>query len=142
MSVGHGHAVSKFNPLVQILGEVAAEEATLWNALKFILMLWLLWSIWTDMRSYLNVVCLLVSSTSTSTNHPQSGTDGAVQQVYILLTSILLIGYTTQNASTVLRQDEHGRVFIPSRGYEGLQGATGILLAAKGIRLLQLLWYA
>src|SRR5258708_3799524 len=47
-----------FDLLAQVLGEVAAEEATMWNALKFILMLWPPWSIWTDMRSYLNVVCL------------------------------------------------------------------------------------
>ena len=48
MSVGHAHAVSSFNSLVQTLGEVAAEEATLWNALKFVLMLWPLWGTWTD----------------------------------------------------------------------------------------------
>ena len=68
MSVIHKNSVliTEFNPIVQILGEVAAEEATLWNALKFILMLWPLWSIWTDMRSYLNVVRQLTPFISTS----------------------------------------------------------------------------
>jgi len=69
MLVGHKHAVSSFNPLVQILGEVAAEEATPW---KSILMLCPLWSIWTDMRSYLNVVCLLAPSALAYTNYPLS----------------------------------------------------------------------
>lgn len=68
MSVMHENSVliTEFNPLVQVLGEVAAEEATLWNALKFILMLWPLWSIWTDMRSYLNVVRQLAPFISAS----------------------------------------------------------------------------
>lgn len=68
MSVIHKNSVliTEFNLIVQILGEVAAEEATLWNALKFILMLWPLWSIWTDMRSYLNVVRQLTPFISTS----------------------------------------------------------------------------
>jgi len=66
------------------------------------------------MRSYLSVVCLLAPSASTSTNHPQSGTDDAVQKVYILLTSILLISYIAQSVSIELHQDENGYVFIPS----------------------------
>ena len=68
MSVIHKNSVliTEFNLIVQILGEVAAEEATLWNALKFILMLWPLWSIWTDMRSYLNVVRQLTPFISAS----------------------------------------------------------------------------
>jgi hypothetical protein len=74
--------------------------------------------------------------------YPQSGTDDAIQRVYILLTSILLIGYTAQCASIEFRQDENGQIFIPSQGYEALRGATAFLLVAKGCRLLQLLWYA
>jgi hypothetical protein len=77
-----------------------------------------------------------------STNHPQSGTDDAIQRIYIFLTSILLIGYTAQSASIGLHQDEYGQVSIPSQGYEALQAATGFFLIAKGVRLLQLLWYA
>lgn len=33
-------------------------------------------------------------------------------------------------------------MFIPSQGYDALRGATAFLLVAKGLRLLQLLWYA
>ena len=55
--------------IAQIFGEVAAEEATLWNAFKFILMLWPPWSIWTDMRSYLNVVRLSVPFVLASTDY-------------------------------------------------------------------------
>src|SRR5258706_1240446 len=74
--------------------------------------------------------------------YPQSGTDDAIQRIYILLTSILLIGYTAQCTSIGLLQDESEQMFIPSQGYEALRGATAFLLAAKGLRLLQLLWYA
>ena len=127
MSVGDGIAVKGlfFDSLAQIPGEVAAEEATLWNAFKFILMLWPLWSIWTDMRSYLNVVRLSVPFTLASTDYtvcPQSGTDDATQRIYILLTSILLIGYTAQSASIELLQDKNEQMFIPSQGYEALLG--------------------
>ena len=144
MSVGHVHTISTFNPLVQILGEVAIEAATLWNVLKFILMLWPLWSIWTDMRSYLNVVCPLApsASTSTSTNHPQSGTDDAAQRVYILLTSILLISCTVQGASIGLRQDETGCGLIPSQVYEGLQGRQDSCWLPKASVSSKPLWYA
>jgi len=144
MSVGHVHVVSTFNPLVQILGEVATEAATLWNVLKFILMLWPLWSIWTDMRSYLNVVCPLApsASTSTSTNHPQSGTDDAMQRVYILLTSILLISYTVQSASIGLHQDENGCGFTPLQVYEGLQGRQDSCWLPKASASSKPLWYA
>ena len=71
MSVRGGLAVGRsiFDSLAQILGEVAAEEATLWNAFKFVLMLWPLWSIWTDMRSYLNVVRPLVPFALSSANY-------------------------------------------------------------------------
>ena len=83
--------------------------------------------------------CTFCISVLTNT---QSGTDDAIQRIYILFTSVLLIGYTAQSASIELHQDGSGHVFIPSQGYEALQGATGFLLVAKGTRLLQLLWYA
>ena len=79
---------------------------------------------------------------SVSTDHTQSGTDDAIQRIYILITSILLIGYTAHSASIELHQDEHGHIFIPSQGYEALREGTAFFLVAKGIRLLQLLWYA
>jgi hypothetical protein len=87
----------------QLLGEVAAEEPSIQNVLQvcrtippvpglvpsdltfsdqFMLILWPPWSIWADVRSYINV----------------SGTDDFVQRLYILLTSILLVGYTAQAA--------------------------------------------
>ena len=120
VSVGHGHVVSTFNPLVQDLGEVAAEEATLWNTLKFTLMPWPLWSIWTDMRPCLNVVCPLEPSASTP-NFPQSGTDDTMPRVYIL-TPVLLIDYTAQNASIRLCQDALTRSRRFSRGDRILVG--------------------
>ena len=42
------------------------------------LILWPPWSIWADMRTYINI----------------SGTDDFIQRIYILLTFVLLIGYT------------------------------------------------
>ncbi|KIM26590.1 hypothetical protein M408DRAFT_16895 [Serendipita vermifera MAFF 305830] len=143
-----------FVAIVRIFGEVAAEEATVSNAIKFMLMFWPPWSIWADMRSYLNV----------------SGTDDAIQRVYILLSSVLLIGYTAQGASihvyfpghgaeettttttTTETEDGHAKFFLFSRdlegatiseeGYRALHAATGFFLVAKALRLLQLLLYA
>jgi len=43
-------------------------------------------------------VCLLAPSALASTNYPQSGIDD-VPRIYVLLTSILLIGYTAHSAS-------------------------------------------
>jgi len=74
-------------------------------------------------------------------NHPQSGTDDAVQWVYILLTSILLISYTVQSASIELHQDETGCGLIPSQVYEGLQGRWDSCWLPKAPTSSKPLWY-
>ncbi|KAG8783714.1 hypothetical protein FRC15_004674 [Serendipita sp. 397] len=157
-----------FVAIVHIFGEAAAEEATLLNAIKFLLMFWPPWSIWADMRSYLNV----------------SGTDDAIQRAYILVSSILLIGYTAQGASIKLhlpeeeggsssgpheasstlsaaiaeatssltetsestgihrRDTELGHPTITEGGYAALRAATAYFLVAKAIRISLLIFYA
>lgn len=143
-----------FVAIVHILGEVAAEKASIGNAVKFFLMFWPPWSIWADMRSYLNV----------------SGTDDFVQRAYILISSLLLMGYTAQGASIELHTEEAGSfqeestpshkhsvkkvlsklvgrsaledMTISNDGYAALRAATAFFLVAKAIRILLLLAYA
>jgi hypothetical protein len=90
------------------------------------LILWPPWSIWADMRSYINI----------------SGTDDFIQRFYILLTSILLVGYTAQAAALKVEIDVEGRpepdkgVFImDDQGYKTLDWAVAFFLLAKLLRL-------
>lgn len=81
----------------------------------------------------------------------QSGTDDIIQRGYILLSSLLLVGYAAQGASihveaselqTSLPSRDIHHVAISGEGYEALRAATGFLLTAKGLRLLLLGTYA
>jgi hypothetical protein len=79
--------------------------------------------------------------------------------LYILFSSLLLIGYAAQGASIDLETSTFAsdsgeyvvvpalpqqldRVFISEEGYEALYAATGFFLVAKGLRILTLLLYA
>lgn len=99
------------------------------------LILWPPWSIWADMRSYINV----------------SGTDDFIQRLYILLTSILLVGYTAQAAALrveievegIPESEEQKSVFVmDDQGYETLEWAVAFFLLAKLLRLTLIFGYA
>lgn len=87
------------------------------------------------MRSYINT----------------SGTDDFVQRIYILLTSVLLVGYTAHAAALkveretegVPESEEQGNVFVmDAQGYKTLEYAVAFFLMAKLIRLALTLGYA
>lgn len=99
------------------------------------LILWPPWSIWADMRSYINI----------------SGTDDFIQRLYILLTSLLLIGYTAQAAALrveiedagIPESEEQKSVFImDDQGYKTLEWAVAFFLLAKLLRLALMFGYA
>ncbi|UZJ54017.1 hypothetical protein CBS101457_003337 [Exobasidium rhododendri] len=71
--------------IIHKLADGAAEAATGLNVAKFILVFYPAWSIWTDVRGYINV----------------SGTDDVTQRLYILLTMMLLVGYAA-NATGII----------------------------------------
>jgi hypothetical protein len=87
------------------------------------------------MRSYINV----------------SGTDDFIQRLYILLTSILLVGYTAQAAALKVEEEladvpeseEPRGVFVmDDAGYKALEWAVAFFLMAKLLRLVLSLGYA
>ena len=87
------------------------------------------------MRTYINI----------------SGTDDFIQRIYILLTSILLIGYTAHAAALEVEveiegapeSEEQMSIFIMDDiGYKNLEWAVAFFLVAKLIRLLLVLAYA
>lgn len=80
---------------VHRLGEGASEAATGLNVLKFLLLFYPIWSVWTDVRSYINV----------------SGTDDVLQRFYLLINMILLVGYTA-NASAIVIHKKHAEAVI------------------------------
>ena len=99
------------------------------------LILWPPWSIWADMRSYINI----------------SGTDDFIQRLYILLTSILLIGYTAQASALkvelevegIPESEEEKSVFVmDDQGYKNLEWAVAFFLLAKLLRLALMFGYA
>lgn len=100
------------------------------------LILWPPWSIWADMRSYINI----------------SGTDDFIQRLYILLSSILLIGYTAQAAALKVEleeveggpeSEELKSIFVmDDQGYKTLEWAVAFFLLAKLVRLALMLGYA
>ena len=99
------------------------------------LILWPPWSIWADMRSYINI----------------SGTDDFTQRLYILLTSILLVGYTAQAAALKVEREVEGApeseeqrdVFVmDDQGYKTLEWAVAFFLMAKLLRLVLMFGYA
>lgn len=57
-----------------------SDSATGMNVLKFVLVFYPSWSVWTDVRTYIN----------------QSGTDDVWQRLYILGIMILLAGYSAK----------------------------------------------
>jgi hypothetical protein len=87
------------------------------------------------MRSYINI----------------SGTDDFIQRLYILLTSILLIGYTAQAAAlkveiedeSIPESEEVKGVFVmDDLGYKTLEWAVAFFLLAKLLRLALMFGYA
>lgn len=76
--------------IIHKLADAAAEAATGLNVAKFILCFYPAWSIWTDVRSYINV----------------SGTDDVWQRIYVLLIMILLSGYAA-NATGIIIEKAH-----------------------------------
>jgi len=86
------------------------------------------------MRSYINI----------------SGTDDFTQRLYILLTSILLVGYTAQAASLKVEREVEGApeseeqrdVFVmDDQGYKTLEWAVAFFLMAKLLRLVLMFGY-
>ena len=87
------------------------------------------------MRTYINI----------------SGTDDFVQRIYILLPSVLLIGYTAHAAALqvevelegVPESEEQMSIFIMDDiGYKNLEWAVAFFLVAKLVRLLPVFAYA
>ena len=87
------------------------------------------------MRTYLNV----------------SGTDDFIQRIYIPLTSVLLIGYTTHAAALqvgievegVPQSEEQMNIFVMDGiRYKPLEWAVAFLLVAKLLQLVLILGYA
>ncbi|KAK0517704.1 hypothetical protein OC842_008030, partial [Tilletia horrida] len=66
-----------FVGIVHLLADGAAEAATAINVAKFVLTFHPAWSIWLDVRQFINI----------------SGTDDVWQRIYILLMMVLLAGY-------------------------------------------------
>ncbi|KAE8241871.1 hypothetical protein A4X13_0g7224 [Tilletia indica] len=77
-----------FVGIVHLLAEGAAESATAMNVAKFVLTFSPAWSIWLDVRQFINI----------------SGTDDVFQRIYILLMMILLAGYAA-NATGIKIED-------------------------------------
>ncbi|PWN46711.1 hypothetical protein IE53DRAFT_322468, partial [Violaceomyces palustris] len=73
-----------FVGIVHQLADGAAESGTGLNVLKFALLFWPSWSVWTDVRTYLNT----------------SGTDDVKERLFLLGWMIILCGYSA-NASGV-----------------------------------------
>jgi low temperature requirement protein LtrA len=76
--------------VIHLLAEAAAEAATGLNVIKFILCFYPAWSVWSDVRAYINV----------------SGTDDVWQRIYILLNMILLVGYSANACGIVIEKVE------------------------------------
>ncbi|GAA6022552.1 hypothetical protein JCM10207_006583 [Rhodosporidiobolus poonsookiae] len=73
-----------FVGIIHQLADRAAEELTSWGVYKFIISFWLAWSVWHDVRLFLNI----------------SGTDDVPQRAYLLLVMALLLGFCA-NASAI-----------------------------------------
>jgi low temperature requirement protein LtrA len=120
--------------IIHKLAEGAAEAATGLNVAKFILVFYPAWSIWTDVRSYINV----------------SGTDDVAQRMYILVTMMLLIGYAANAAGIIIGEPEaeavgetteeaaaatgtggHGEGTVEARAVKAVVGLVGSYLVKR-----------
>ncbi|KAK0544380.1 hypothetical protein OC844_007470 [Tilletia horrida] len=79
-----------FVGIIHLLAEGAAESATSFNVAKFILLFHPAWSVWLDVRHFINT----------------SGVDDVWQRLYILLMMILLSGYAAN--ATGIQAKEFG----------------------------------
>ncbi|GAA5873874.1 hypothetical protein JCM8547_008627 [Rhodosporidiobolus lusitaniae] len=73
-----------FVGVLHLFAERAAEESSSWAIFKFLVFFYLSWSIWQDVRQFINV----------------SGTDDLAQRLFVLLIMALLLGFSA-NASAV-----------------------------------------
>lgn len=87
--------------IIHKLADGAAEDATALNVAKFVLVFYPAWSVWSDVRSYINV----------------SGTDDVWQRLYILLIMLLLTGYAANATGIIIKEaNEHGGSSAESEG--------------------------
>lgn len=80
--------------IIHKLADGAAEAATGLNVAKFVLVFFPAWSIWTDVRGYINV----------------SGTDDVCQRLYILLNMMLLVGYAANATGIIIEKEDENIV--------------------------------
>ena len=117
--------------IIHKLADSAAEGATALNVAKFVLVFYPAWSIWTDVRGYINV----------------SGTDDVVQRIYILVVMILLVGYAANATGIIIEKAEgdltgehasaessiagHGEGALTERAAVAVVGALGTYLVKR-----------
>ncbi|GAA6022546.1 hypothetical protein JCM10207_006582 [Rhodosporidiobolus poonsookiae] len=80
-----------FVGIIHQLADRAAEESSAWAVYKFLVAFWLAWSVWQDVRLFLNT----------------SGSDDIPQRAYVLLVMALLLGFSS-NASAVIIECTEG----------------------------------
>lgn len=95
--------------IIHKLADGAAEAATGLNIAKFVLVFYPAWSIWTDVRSYINV----------------SGTDDVWQRMYLLIIMILLVGYAANATGIIIAEEKHGESTATGETAESATEATG-----------------
>lgn len=97
-----------FVGIAHTLAETATSEATGFNILKFILEYFPTWSIWMDVRTFLNV----------------SGTDDVKERIGLLAYMILLNGFSANAASLQIKNAASPQdLGIPKHGYHHKRGA-------------------
>ncbi|WFD00129.1 hypothetical protein MYAM1_002875 [Malassezia yamatoensis] len=77
-----------FVGIAHVVAESAAEDYSGLNILKFILTFFPAWSVWLDMRTYVNV----------------HGTDDIIERLHLLASMILLTGYSANASALVIFQ--------------------------------------
>lgn len=77
--------------IIHKLADGAAEAPTGLNVAKFVLCFYPAWSVWSDLRSYMNV----------------SGTDDVWQRMYTLLVMCLLVGYAANATGIQIEKEVH-----------------------------------
>ncbi|GAA5908287.1 hypothetical protein JCM6882_006792 [Rhodosporidiobolus microsporus] len=80
-----------FVGIIHQLAERAAEETSSWAIFKFAVFFYLAWSIWQDVRQFVNV----------------SGTDDVPQRLYVLLVMALLLGFSANASAVAIECAEH-----------------------------------
>lgn len=106
-----------FVGVIHILADETLESVHSWNIIKFILVFFPAWSIWCDVRDYLNV----------------SGSDDVFQRIYLLGIMLLLTGYAANATAIVIEQDEPAEAEpITAGGEAAPQAIEGAPAAAGG----------